>query len=348
MNTLTIFFAIGRILSLTPSYDHPVTRFQKILTCLVVTLNFVLTMVSLKCTLGEPQHNFLKKVLFFLTHVNMLIFTCYAPLSVIFWNRESWQKLIDNLKFLVSISSDVAKISRYVQIAIARLILELVIVFLALAYWTKTFGLDFVKFYGIQCFQYCLVNGYNIFVDVVLYILSLQYKCLTNTLSTSTLCDNTLDKIEQNYCFLKDIVDNFNDVFQWSTALVISYTVLYSLHILDFVVVNFMHLQYDLEIKVLVDVVLVVITVIGTLVVILWCDSILTEAAKLLRESYKLQRKCHLLPETRCQRFTKTLKQNFPSFSAAGFFEIKKSTCLGFINTATTFFIVSIQFRTTE
>ncbi|KAJ3653141.1 hypothetical protein Zmor_019050 [Zophobas morio] len=350
MNTLKIFFVIENLLSLMPSYHHPVTRFQKIATCLVVTLNFVITMVSIKVTVDDPQYNFHKKVLFFLSDTNLLIVTCYTPLSVVFWNRDNWQKLIDNLKFIVSISNDCSKISRYVQIAIARLFLELVMVLLVCAYWTKVYGLHFVKYYSIHCFQYWLVYSYSIFVDVILYILSLQYKCLNNTLSTSisTLCDNTLNKIEQNYCFLKEFVDIFNEVFQWITALIICYTVLYMLHTLDFVVANLLQLEYYMEMIVLVDVLLVVITVIGTLVVILWCDSILTEAGKLVRESYGLQRKCRLLPEARFERFTKILQQNFPSFSAAGFFEIKKSTCLGIINTVTTFFIVAVQFRTSE
>ena len=248
-----------------PSYHHPVTRFQKIVTCLVVTMNFVVTMVSIKVTVDDPQYNFPKKVLFFLSDTNLLLVTCYTPLSVVFWNRDNWQKLIDNLKFIVSISNDCSKISRYVQIAIARLFLELVIVLLVCAYWTKVYGLHFVKYYSIHCFQYWLVYSYSIFVDVVLYILSLQYKCLNNTLSTSTstLCDNTLNKIEQNYCFLKEFVDLFNDVFQWITALIICYTVLYMLHTLDFVVANLLQLEYYMEMIVLVDVLLVVITVVS-------------------------------------------------------------------------------------
>ena len=109
MNTLKTFFVFGKYLSLTPSYDHPVTRFQKISTCLLVAANFILSLVSIYSTLTDSQYYFFKKVLFFLTHVNLLN-TCYTPLSMIFWNQENWQKLMANLIFIVSLSNDVSKI----------------------------------------------------------------------------------------------------------------------------------------------------------------------------------------------------------------------------------------------
>ena len=110
MNTLKTFFVFGKYLSLTPSYDHPVTQFQKICTCLLAAANFILSLVSIYSTLTDSQYYFFEKVLFFLTHVILIIFTCYTPLSMIFWNQENWQKLMANLIFIVSLSNDVSKI----------------------------------------------------------------------------------------------------------------------------------------------------------------------------------------------------------------------------------------------
>ncbi|KAJ3653152.1 hypothetical protein Zmor_019061 [Zophobas morio] len=343
---LVTFFAIGRLLSLTPFYHHSVTRYQKIYSCVLVTLIAVIT------SLSENHRNLfseylVKQILYILSDINLLVFSCYTPLSTIFWNRENWIKLIQNLKFMVSTSSSSSKISKYVQLAVVRLLVKLVALILIYDFWATLFGWTYITSYNIHYLQYYLFYSYHIFVDVILYIIFLQYRHLNALLKISVDSDHTLQKIKQNYCFLKDTVDVFNEIFGWSTAFAISYTILYVLLTFDFMVMNTMRPKNGyLEIMILADVVLVIFTIVGTSVVILRCDLILKEADNLVKKAYKLQRNCNLMIyQKQFERFSNALDQNFPKFSAARFFNIERCTILNIVNTIITIFIVMIQFR---
>jgi hypothetical protein len=87
---------------------------------------------------------------------------------------------------------------------------------------------------------------------------------------------------------------------------------------------------------------------IGTVVLIIICDSIMIEAEKILSLSQKLRKKFKRSgPQVRENLFVfgNSVIENFPKFSAARFFEIKRSIILRILGTITTFLIVMIQFR---
>ena len=83
---------------------------------------------------------------------------------------------------------------------------------------------------------------------------------------------------------------------------------------------------------------------------ILEFDAVLNQAEEILNKSHILCRNSHTLPQNeknRLEQFSRTIRQNFPKFSAARFFGIDKSTILSMLGTIITFFIIMIQFYNT-
>lgn len=80
--------------------------------------------------------------------------------------------------------------------------------------------------------------------------------------------------------------------------------------------------------------------------IIFSCDAAVEESKKLLVTCYRMEQ---LLPpfsneKEELMSLENVLKTKRPTFTAAGFFEIKKSTLLSLLSTTATYFVVSIQF----
>ncbi|KAJ3653140.1 hypothetical protein Zmor_019049 [Zophobas morio] len=344
---ITLLFNFGKILALVPSYNYPVTFTQKLYTLIFVTFNFVAT-VMLSIDRNGYKLYYAKAVVFFLTDVNLLIFVCYSRVSLVLWNKKKWEILINNLYIMIS-SMENRKVIRYAKICILKLFVEIVVLFAIYMFWFGYFGPHFITQYNIHYFNYYLLYSYNTFVSFILYTILVQYKYVSAFLDQPG-CSTLIQKIEQNLYFLKDTTNAVNDTFEWPTTMVISYTVLYILNNLDYIFIN-SSIQNDnqLKEKILADFALVLLTVIGTFLVVLWSDLISKEAEDLLDKSYILQRSCKNLAEKeRFQELSKTIKHNFPRFSAARFFSVNRATILSILGTVTTFFIVLIQLRDYE
>jgi hypothetical protein len=83
-------------------------------------------------------------------------------------------------------------------------------------------------------------------------------------------------------------------------------------------------------------------------VLIVKCDLVLMEAEKILALSYKLRKnfgEASSEVKEELFEFSNTIVDNFPMFSAARFFEIKRSIILSVLGTVTTFLVIMIQFR---
>lgn len=81
--------------------------------------------------------------------------------------------------------------------------------------------------------------------------------------------------------------------------------------------------------------------------VIFCCDSVLGEADELLTNCYKLEQSLPLLSKElkELNSLKKLIMDNSPKLTAAGFFEIRRSTLLSLLGTTTTYFIVALQFN---
>ncbi|KAJ8918008.1 hypothetical protein NQ315_011461 [Exocentrus adspersus] len=84
--------------------------------------------------------------------------------------------------------------------------------------------------------------------------------------------------------------------------------------------------------------------------IIFCCDSVVREAEKLLTNCYKLEQTLPLLSKEleELESLKKLIKNKTPKLTAAGFFEIRRSTLLSLLSTTTTYFIVALQFNSVK
>jgi hypothetical protein len=90
---------------------------------------------------------------------------------------------------------------------------------------------------------------------------------------------------------------------------------------------------------------------VGTFGNIFLCDRVEQEAEKILAAAHKRTNALSELGEREneeLRQLISVLKDNFPTFSAARFFNINKKTIFVICNAIVTFLIVSIQLDTTQ
>ncbi|XP_018567007.1 gustatory receptor 68a-like [Anoplophora glabripennis] len=77
------------------------------------------------------------------------------------------------------------------------------------------------------------------------------------------------------------------------------------------------------------------------------CDSIVRETEELLTNCYMLEQTLplHSKELEELDSLKMLIKNNRPKLTAAGFFEINRSTLLSLLSTTTTYFIVALQFN---
>lgn len=80
--------------------------------------------------------------------------------------------------------------------------------------------------------------------------------------------------------------------------------------------------------------------------IVFGCDAAVQEASKLFKKCYLLQQNPQVLSREReeLQKIQDLIQNKEPKFTAASFFEIKRSTLLSLISTTTTYMIVILQF----
>ncbi|KAJ8952979.1 hypothetical protein NQ318_015339 [Aromia moschata] len=85
----------------------------------------------------------------------------------------------------------------------------------------------------------------------------------------------------------------------------------------------------------------------GPMMIIFTCDFTVKESRKLLVTCSRMERYLPLTSKERSEllRLEDQIRNNRPSFTAAGFFQINRSTLLSLISTTTTYFIIVLQFR---
>ncbi|XP_018568112.1 uncharacterized protein LOC108908248 [Anoplophora glabripennis] len=146
------------------------------------------------------------------------------------------------------------------------------------------------------------------------------------------------------------LVDTFNEVFGWPLLLLLCHSVVILVYFLGFFTDRDLKLSTDADFLDLVASMIVVYTVItlfGPILITFACDSVVREANKLLKMCYNMQVHLPLLAREKeeLDRLTNLIHNNGPKFTAANFFEIKRSTLLSIIATTTTYMIVILQFN---
>ncbi|KAH0808833.1 hypothetical protein GEV33_013954 [Tenebrio molitor] len=357
---LTFFFTVGKFLTITPPYNTKVSRSQTVCTFVVVTLQVPLMICSAIARELNTLHIYAKVVVALLVDSLLLTFSCHTALSVVLWKKTQWQKLTGNLKIIASNAENTKKIVHHVKISFVRLVTDLTILIVVYSFWVEVFSFSYyAQRYNAHYFDYYLVYTFNIFLSLILNVVLIQYRYLNDVLqkeiSSEIVVTNKLSKllgeVESSLFFLKDTVDLINDIFGWPLALTISYTTLYILNNFDFIFQNSLIPDDEIAFKILADTTLVLLTFIGTSVVIARCDLILREAETMLTKSYVLRRHTKMLSAQEKEvltHFSDVILQNFPRFSAARFFNIDRSTILSILATVVTFLIIMIQFESSN
>ncbi|XP_044264847.1 uncharacterized protein LOC123011469 [Tribolium madens] len=220
-------------------------------------------------------------------------------------------------------------------------------------------GDEFFKQFAIEYFQMYVLFFVNFSFFVVVKMLLVRYQALSRHLRLNLHFlekpENRrvgyslahLDKIQYDFCLLKEAVDLANNIFGWQILFLITYATLQ--------ILVYLHLIVMLGFK---DIYMIIYIV----VVIFWhtvnastnvflCDEICNEGRTILGMSYSLEkyflnRSCKNVAQI--QELTSTIKDNFPRFYAARFFVISRGTILGILDAIVTFLIVMIQFEMTR
>ncbi|XP_063924676.1 gustatory receptor 68a-like [Zophobas morio] len=296
----------------------------------------------------------MKRVVSILMDIIAYLFNCYTIVSTTFYHQKQWSALIKTIKC---------------DQHIHKIPLHLDFILLNIVFWIILFCSNYA-FHQIVVFKTIkdiavidveiytqFVFGYLIFV--VTGMLRSKYRYLRNflenyhqTFHTKSISGDEfllfMKKMEHVAYTLKESVDHFNDIFGIPLLLMISYATLHFVNYIDDLF--FFRFNPDKYYHFFISNVLVVSMIfLGNCMLIVMCDSVLKEALKVVGFAYKLRKNFpSALSRQRVEvnEFIDFVIRNFPKFSAAGFFDIDRSTIFKLLGTVTTLLIVMVQFDT--
>ncbi|RZC33860.1 7tm 7 and/or Lig chan domain containing protein, partial [Asbolus verrucosus] len=280
--TLKLIFFVGRFLAITPSFiDCPPENFlRKVYStflCVLLTAGAAISIYNRR--FQYSHYNYIKLTIKLLMDASLHTFNCYTMIAV-FSNRLKWWKLMKKLK--ISPKSRTPWYMGFVLTHTVYWINEISLTYV----WTKFGTTALVKQYLIEIVQQYSKFLYSFLIYTTLKIILFQYETVSNEIEYLT---RNLDK--SNFLFfltkhqisligLKETVELFNNIFGWPILIIIVYAGLQILLYLDMVISNPDRRASNILIA---DMTTVVIYCVGTIVIILTCDSISQQNEKILR-----------------------------------------------------------------
>lgn len=254
LKLLSLIFKIGNILALTPSSLE--LKKIKVIRTLYILTNFALLTAGHVYSLFENDFFFeyihIKVVLCFLNEFSIYGLNFYCIIIIGLFKREVWKYLIENLhatSYLVKEKkSKLPYYFNFVLITTLHIASSLYVIYIGL----KIDGLLYIRQDAMAHYPIFL-DFFNKFVFcTVLEMLLLRYKGLQRILETFLEKGNQHSKVptilmknmSYTMCFLNKTVAIYNDLFAWPTFLIISFTTLEILNVIDFA----MFYHQDLEI----------------------------------------------------------------------------------------------------
>ncbi|XP_044265275.1 uncharacterized protein LOC123011746 [Tribolium madens] len=266
----------------------------------------------------------------------LIILNVYTVLTTV-TKRYQWSKLLVNLKV------DQEKKSHFI---IANILFHLIHVYSTVVF-TLFLGVNYIIQYGFEYLQLYSQFLFYFLLYTILKILVVKYTQLKTTLSEERRPLMPLQVIKSHIFSLRESIDAFNDIFGWPFLLLIMFT---SFQIMIYLQGIFVGSRKSLA------------TIISNVNVISWqsmctfcnivlCDSVIHTAGELPNLVYSLDLERHFeMKHTQemenLNEFVVAIKDNFPVFVAARFFEINRKTIFKMFNAIITFLIVIIQFET--
>ncbi|XP_044262935.1 gustatory receptor 68a-like [Tribolium madens] len=333
----SFIFSIGNFIAVTPLYSNGeitvVRKFYGLFFAIVLTISILVSTINRDFYRNIPTVPAIERTVL---DINMAVLNYYVIFSVIFWKRTQWQDLVKILHVLID--------KNCFSFAVVFLLAQIFdVAFLVTAFSLKLdlMGFEYIKKYNFVYVQDYMIFFCNTFICFILSIVLLKYKQIYYSL-LHTYQIETIERVQHRLRFLKFVNDSFNNIFGWPIFLIISYTTLHLLCHFDNIFVTSISQKYGSipTKKIIADFSILFLCFFGTASMILICDAVRIEAEKILTISYKLtefyNKEVHL---------TKVILKNFPTFSAARFFNVDRSTLFKVLTSVIGFFIVIVQIR---
>ncbi|RZC39777.1 7tm 7 domain containing protein [Asbolus verrucosus] len=354
---LSIILTANKFLGTAPPLGQKrlIKKIYSLIVVVVLTSGILVSSVS-RSYLKKYTH--MKFIISVLSDIIAYAFNCYTIFFITFTKERQWKNLIKTIKikeaendktcpyvaflllniifWIIVLCSNYA----FTQIVVFKSVPDLIILNIEM-YTQFLFGCLIYVILKMLLSRYCYLN----------YLLSDYVHNMMRTKSISS--DDFIyfvKRIEHVGYSLKESVDHFNEIFGIPLLLMVSYCTLHFVNYID----DFFFFRFDSDKFnqfLISNICLVTMNFVGNCFLIIKCDAVLKEAANVKSFAYKL-RKCFpcVLSKERIElnEFIDFAVNNFPKFSAGGFFAIQKSTIFSVLSTITTLLIVMIQFDATK
>ncbi|RZC40611.1 7tm 7 domain containing protein [Asbolus verrucosus] len=280
--------------------------------------------------ISYKDEHYVKNTIFYASELILDAFNIYTMIVLNFWKKRQWYQFLNNLKIVEKKAVVKTHTNRigYASFFMIHLI------YIVIDYIYKNFVRMELHYFVV------IVAEYG---QQLAYLLT-DYQKNKSLFETSKIISLMSTKqIGQNICLLRETIDIFNDMFGWTIAFVISFTVF---GILD----DILHVLFDLGENigeyVISSILLQLPIIIWTVALIFLYSSVIEEAEKIWDHILMLQLNCSYTVEDDQKKLydlTIHIGSNIPEFTADGFFHISKSTALSILATVINFLIVAIQ-----
>ncbi|EFA05781.1 gustatory and pheromone receptor 39a [Tribolium castaneum] len=340
-NLLRLIVTIGEFFAMTPS--RPKTRAKIYALCVVTALvtpsalSIIYYRQPIYAKISET-----KSIVAMVMGTIVNAFSCYTVLAPVLCKRQQYCQLMSKLLGNHQLVYNCHTFGRFLAPNLTYLLVALYSGYV----WTDILGFGYFREYLAEAVQLYFQFYYTYFLCVIVCIFRGKYRNI-NLLLTEQLQNRRFfaKKMEGLVCSIKELNMIFNEFFGWPIIMIILYSSLMVLNYIDEVFNN--NFGYDKKqyIGVVVANVGVAFMInVGTVTLILSCDAVLEEVKTTLLLAYKIRQ---VFPNEKknISEFINVVLNNYPDFSAAGFFSINKTTLLQIIGNVTTFFIIIIQFN---
>jgi gustatory receptor len=347
---------LGHVLSITPPSFAPlkIPIFVKTYPFLIISFIAYSTVQALINKKFYFKYTSFRVVASLLGDLILFLFSSTTVLSVPFCKTKQWECLLKNIDtFNTNKKLTLNKIPLVCFIAI-NLFVVVVLIYVIGTWHQGVFVWFLYEQYGAALLQLYSLIIYNIFLWEIINVFRAEYKYLNHAVSVLLVPSNQVNikpswvMIECRVFLVKESVDLFNDIFGWPVTLNILFAVLQIISCLDH--------SYDLSLRpdnnqslkgVAVEITIAFVIFSLATIFILFCDSVVKEADKMLSVSRKMMMHFDGPDGNSVQTFTVFLVRHFPRFSAAQFFNITRSTVLGIVACVVNLLIVMVQFHPT-
>ncbi|KYB27366.1 hypothetical protein TcasGA2_TC031155 [Tribolium castaneum] len=333
-------FYVAKFFAITPSsiYDKPTKLYQKLYPVLMFLIYTITEIYSVYERRYMNAHlSGIQLVVRNLLDISLYLNAYHVFVTMMTLKRHKWSTLFEILLKLES--KDLSR-TFYGFVIVAHL-LFLVIFVLNIWCWIVEIGgwLAFTKQLLIK-----FVEVYPLFVllivsNVVLKILVEKYRHQKNFINESNV-----ETVKFNLFLLSQAVETFNDIFGWTILQTVFFTVPRVLMYFDIFITE--HESKPNWLFFLANFLTNLLFWILLLYVIYLCDLVVKEFDQIVNVAYRMETWNVVFNGSRKNLDVMKSFVNFrPSFTAARFFEIDRSTIFSICNALASFLIIIIQFK---